>query len=81
MKSVWIQCSNCGNSSRFAYTATNVMKHIREGWNSFGSALYCPACSKTWHERNKELKMHGEWNTMQVIDEWYDREHKKGGAE
>jgi hypothetical protein len=57
------------------------MKFINEGWNSFGSALYCPICSRTWDERNKGRKMHGKWNTARLIDEWYDHQHKKRGAE
>ena len=77
MKSVRIQCSCCGNSTSFSYTATNVMKQIKEGWNSFGSALYCPICSKTWNERNKDKELNGKWNTMRLIDEWYDNQHRK----
>jgi hypothetical protein len=77
MKSVWIQCSCCGNHTSFSYTVTNVMKQIKEGWNSFGSALYCPICSKTWNERNKGIEMHGQWNTIRIIDERYDNQHKR----
>lgn len=75
--SVDIQCSNCGRVDRVCYTTQNVIHTIQKGWNSFGSALYCPDCSKTWHERNKDKELMGKWNTVRLIDEWYDRQHKR----
>lgn len=62
-----IQCSNCGvkkemDSGKFAGVA------VEEGWGSFGAALYCPACSATWNERN-EKPMSNAVNTLfRIVD-------------
>ena len=40
---------------------------INDGWASFGAALYCPECSKTWIDRNPGRPMPGERNTFLVI--------------
>jgi hypothetical protein len=63
-----ITCSNCGKHRRLSFPMEASIYHaIACGWNSFGSALYCPDCVKTWHERNnKELA--GERNTHDVIE-------------
>lgn len=50
---------------------------IKEGWNSFGSALYCPECVKTWDERNDGRKLAGERNTFFAIMRLF-MEAKKG---
>lgn len=47
-----IQCSCCGQTKIFRGTEAAIRRQIADGWGSFGSALYCPACSATWHERN-----------------------------
>ena len=62
-----ITCSNCGKHRRLSYPAESSIWHaIARGWNSCGSALYCPECVKTWHQRNdKELA--GERNTHDVM--------------
>lgn len=66
---IMITCSRCGkhriiSNKKVEYTA----KAIQDGWNSFGSALYCPECSKTWEERNGEnRKLAGDRNTFFVI--------------
>lgn len=67
-----IDCSNCGAHRDFRYSAENVYKIVSvKGWNSFGSALYCPKCSVTWSERNKDKKLAGIENTLRVIDRQY----------
>lgn len=54
-----ILCSRCGNTHSFRYSAENVGAAVYEmGWGSYGSALYCPECSKTWDERNKGRYYH-----------------------
>lgn len=70
-----IQCSNCGAIQRFKYTVANVNNLIAFGWNSCGSALYCPECVKTWEERNHEncCRLAGRNNTIRVIDEQAER--------
>lgn len=69
-----IDCSNCGTHYRFKYSAANVLKAIELGWNSCGSALYCPDCTKTWKERNGNRPLAGRKNTIRVIDEWAERQ-------
>lgn len=71
-----VQCSNCGAIKGFTYTASNVNKTIFQGWGSYGSALYCPKCVKTWHERNnKNLSTND--NTIAVIDTIHERNKKR----
>ena len=73
-----ITCSNCGMSVCFRTTTGNVRKYIKAGWGSFGSALYCPECTKTWYERNTH-ELASEKNTMNVIVEIHEhnRERRK----
>lgn len=66
-----IQCSRCGATMSFAYNAGHVIGATRAGWNSYGSALYCPECSATWEERNKGRPLAGPENTIDVIDGMY----------
>lgn len=62
-----IQCSNCGeikemDSRNFSGEA------VEEGWGSCGAALYCPACSATWFERNNR-PMSNSVNTLcRIVD-------------
>ncbi len=58
----------------FAYSAGQVIGATRAGWNSYGSALYCPECSATWDERNKGRPLTGQENTIDIIDGMYARE-------
>jgi hypothetical protein len=61
-----IQCSNCGASKEFRFNSGKVLEAINEGWGSYGSALYCPECTKTWYERN-DKDLADKVNTMSVI--------------
>lgn len=70
-----IQCSRCGATMSFAYSAGHVIGAVRAGWNSYGSALYCPECSSTWDKRNKGRPLAGHENTIDVIDGMYARWH------
>ena len=63
-----ITCSNCGSSQRLRYSASAVLAVCHSGWNSCGSALYCPECSATWDKRNPGRPMAGKENTVRVID-------------
>lgn len=47
-----IQCSNCGRIKGFRFSKKQTTQLVQDGWNSFGNALYCPACSSAWAERN-----------------------------
>ena len=77
---IQIQCSNCGTIHQMKYATGRIVQAIINGWNSYGNALYCPECSRTWEKRNgKERPLHGKWNTMRVIDEIHDRQ--KRGAD
>lgn len=63
-----IQCSNCGTIVEFPYLRRVMGKFVREGWNSYGSALYCPECSRTWAQRNsKDKRLAGAKNTISVM--------------
>lgn len=71
---VYLQCSNCGRQRRLSnkhlrYTADV----INQGWGSYGSALYCPKCSKTWDERNPGRPMAGDVNTFHVVTAIFKR--------
>ena len=69
---VVLQCSCCGKSHAIQYTAKNVLSTVKSGWNSFGSALYCPDCVKTWEDRNGAGRpLWGEDHTIERIDELY----------
>ncbi len=69
-----IQCSNCGARQCFKYSAANVNSLIALGWNSFGSALYCPKCVETWRDRNGDRELAGRENTIRVIDSIAERQ-------
>lgn len=70
-----IYCSCCGRKLSFSYSAHNVLRAIYTlGWGSFGSALYCPECTRTWSERNVGRPMPGPKNTIRVIDCMYQPE-------
>ena len=62
-----VQCSNCGKRRRISNKKVEyTVNAIKEGWGSFGSAIYCPECSKTWSDRN-EKPMADEKNTFLLI--------------
>ncbi len=71
-----VQCSNCGAIKGFTYTATNVNNTIHEGWRSYGSAIYCPKCVKTWGERNM-TKIGNIEKTITLIDAIHERNKKR----
>lgn len=67
-----LQCSCCGNRRSVVYTAFNVARVIKEGWGSYGNAMYCPECTSAWEKRNGENRpMPGKYNTLRIIDELY----------
>ena len=48
-----LTCSRCGKHRRISDRVyTHAIMAVNAGWRSFGTALYCPKCSDTWHERN-----------------------------
>ena len=64
---VKITCSRCGNTRRISTNQPNRIRNaINAGWGSYGNALYCPNCSKTWHERNTK-PMADAVNTSSII--------------
>ncbi len=72
-RTLFIQCSRCGKREEIPFYYSFLVKATMDGWNSYGSALYCPECTATWHDRNdKELA--GPSHTLDVFDEWYDRQ-------
>ena len=69
---VTLQCSCCGKRRSVVYTAFNLASIINDGWGSYGSALYCPKCTRTWEDRNGTNRpMPGKFNTLRIIDELY----------
>lgn len=66
---ILITCSHCGKHRMISNESIEYTeKAIKDGWNSFGSALYCPECAQTWAERNeKNRALAGEKNTFFVI--------------
>ena len=49
-----ISCSHCGHlSQKLPYDPYRTPDKITSaGWDSFGSAFYCPKCVKSWEKRN-----------------------------
>lgn len=67
---ITITCSNCGKHRRISNKKVKyAINAIKAGWGSYGRALYCPECSKTWDERNHGRPMAPEKNTFYVITE------------
>lgn len=68
---VEIQCSCCGQRDSVTTGPTGLDRCVEKGWNSFGSALYCPECSATWEERNGPNKsLCGPEHTKKLILKW-----------
>ena len=64
---IYLSCSNCGKRRRLSNKKVQyTVNAIKQGWNSYDVALYCPECSRTWHDRNTK-PMAGEKNTFIVI--------------
>lgn len=77
-----IQCSRCGAVKGFTYTESNIRKALIEGWDSYGDALYCPGCAKTWNERNDVNKpLWGEEHTKEKINQIHksNKRRRKNG--
>ena len=69
---VTLQCSCCGERRSMVYTAFNIASIINDGRGSYGSALYCPKCTRTWKKRNGANRpMPGKFNTLRIIDKLY----------
>lgn len=70
---VQIQCSCCAHRSRKyridKYNFDDMPdKFVDAGWDSFGSAFYCPKCVKTWEQRNgKNRPLWGEEHTRERV--------------
>lgn len=68
-----IMCSCCAHRSRKfkydRYARTEPAEEIvKAGWDSFGSAFYCPKCVKTWEQRNgKDRPLWGEDHTKERV--------------
>lgn len=77
-----LQCSNCGKFERNVSNekVENAVKVIKKGWNSFGSALYCPECSVKFEKRNGK-PLSGEKNTFFVIMQHFLNSYKGGDSD
>lgn len=71
-----ITCSNCGKHRRIGTNCKSITRAIESGWGSYGAALYCRECSRTWHERN-EKDMADIQNTYRLISDMIFREHER----
>lgn len=53
---MWLRltCSRCGKHRRISdrIGGGHATRAVAAGWRSYGTALYCPECADTWHERN-----------------------------
>lgn len=50
---LFLTCSRCGKHRRISdRVGTHATRAVYAGWRSYGTALYCPKCADTWHERN-----------------------------
>lgn len=50
-----IGCSRCGKTYRLSDNhPEKAVNMARAGWRNYGTALYCPKCSSTWHQRNSK---------------------------
>lgn len=77
---ITITCSNCGNHRRISDKRWKyIEKVIDEGWNSVGSAMYCPECVKTWQERNPSTMLAGANNTFYLIVKHIWKSECEGG--
>lgn len=65
---VTIYCSRCAMRRRLSTKdgARGAAAAIGAGWGSYGGALYCPKCTKTWNERNSK-HMADPFNTLFLI--------------
>lgn len=76
---IYLQCSNCGAKRRVSNRGMQYTGNaIRQGWGSYGSALYCPECSKTWDKRNPGRPMASTANTFWVIAMAFKRAMERG---
>ena len=82
MNKVRVCCSCCGSS--VVATERDIRSLIKKGWGSYGSAIYCPECTRTWDERNPNRPMPGPENTYTVLENMmesdFDRDCPNCGA-
>ena len=72
-----LTCSCCGNHvSLKARTVKETVDIIKSGWGSYGSALYCPECTRTWNDRNSK-DMADEKNTFICIMNCIQRQKRR----
>lgn len=72
-----IQCSNCGKREEIENTVDNAVQIIKSGWDSIGSALYCPNCVESIKNRKYGDRLAGEKNTFIVIMNWILRQKER----
>lgn len=71
-----IQCSCCGYHQDFPNDKTWPISVTSAGWGSYGSALYCPECTRTWPERNPGRSMASNGNTL-IVAKLFVRNQKE----
>lgn len=65
--SVLIECSNCGKRADISKKKVSEIESVIDGWGSYGNALYCPECTRTWKDRNGDKPMADQSHTFFVI--------------
>lgn len=73
---ITLRCSNCGAHEELRSTLVETVEAIKRGWGSFGSAIYCPACTETWDERNPGRPLACEADTFFVISNLFHKERR-----
>ena len=67
---IMIQCSNCGEVRLLKKSMKDIDEAVKDGWCNFGSALYCPTCSKTWNQRNPEKELQrGVYTRLKIAEQ------------
>ena len=75
-----LQCSNCGKCEEIENTVDNAVQIIKSGWDSIGSALYCPKCVEVIKNSRYGDRLAGEKNTFIVIMRWILRQKERREA-
>lgn len=76
-----IQCSNCGKREEMENTTENAVQIIKSGWDSIGSALYCPKCVEVIKNSRYGSRLAGEKNTFIAIMHWMLNVRNRGKDE
>ena len=81
MGKTFIQCSNCGMHTEIGNTVKDSVKLLERGWNSIGSALYCPDCTRKIQAGPQAGRLAGKMNTFScLVDKILKSEERRRDA-